>query len=213
MILDVIVAVIIIFTMVQGYRRGFLRTFLPTLGWFIGLAAAFFCSPKLKTLLVEHTTLYQSVYNAVSEKVSTTLSPAEMQSTLPTIVQEFVSKLTDTLSGSIATGISDFLFTVLAFLLLALGIKWIIFIIFSLPSKRKGGNGLPGLFNGLMGLLFGLIKGLVIVFILLALLLPVASLVEPKYLTLLLDNLDHSKIAIELYNNNLILLIVRDFMY
>ena len=199
--------------MVQGYRRGFVRTFLPTLGWFIGLGAAFFCSPKLKTLIVENTTLYQSVYNAVSEKVSTTLSPAEMQGTLPTIVQEFVSKLTDTLSGSIATGISDFLFTVLAFLLLALGIKWIIFIIFSLPSRRKGGTGLPGLFNGLMGLLFGLIKGLVIVFILLALLLPVASLAEPKYLTLLLDNLEHSRIAIELYNNNLILLIVRDFMY
>ncbi|MBN7774130.1 CvpA family protein [Clostridium aminobutyricum] len=213
MVLDIIVAVIMLTTMVQGYRRGFLQTFLPTVGWFVGLAAAFFCAPKLKSLMVENTTLYQSVHNAVLEKVSSTLSPQEMQGTLPTIIQDFVSKLTETLSGSIAAGVSDFLFTILSFLLLAIGIKWIIFIIFSLPSKRKGGKGLPGLFNGLMGLLFGLVKGLLIVFIFLALVLPVASLAEPKYMSFLLNNLDQSKVAIELYNNNLILLIIRDFMY
>ena len=59
--------------------------------------------------------------------------------------------------------------------------------------------------DGFVGLLFGFVKGIIYVFILLALLFPVATMANTDTYTLLMDSLYASNIALELYDNNLFL--------
>lgn len=212
MVLDIIVIVIVLSTMVQGYRHGFLQTFIHTVGWIIALAVSYTWSPKVKTFILDKTNFYQFVYDNIFDKVNTTMSPQEIQSTLPTIIQEFVTKLTGSFSDSLATGLSDLLFTIISFLVVVMAIQLVLHLIFSLLGKGHN-DGLPGFFDGFTGLLFGFIKGVLLVFFLLALMFPIASLAAPNVMTFLMHNLESSRLAGDLYNNNLILLVVRDFMY
>jgi uncharacterized membrane protein required for colicin V production len=211
MVLDIVVVVIVLGTMVQGYRHGFLQTFIHTVGWFVALVVSYTWSPRVKEVILAKTDFYEFVYNNVFEKVNGTMPQEGIQSTLPTIIQESVSKLTDVFSDSVATGLSDLLFTIISFLIVAIAVQLVLHLIFSLLSKEHN-DGLPGFFDGFTGLLFGFIKGILLVFVCLAVMVPIASLADPKVMTFLMDNLENSRIAADLYNNNLILLVVRDFM-
>lgn len=211
MILDVIVAIVIIGTMVQGYRHGLLQTLVHTVGWFLSLAFAFIWSPKFNAFILDNTDLYSSIYGNINEKVSTTLTPAEMQGSMPTIIQDSLTNLINSLSGSISVGLSNLLFTIACFLVITLAVQAVLHILIALVSKEHN-DGITGFFDGCTGMIFGFIKGIIFVFILLALMVPIASLANPEVMTFLTENLDHSYIASELYNNNLVLLIMKDLL-
>lgn len=211
MILDVIVAIVIIGTMVQGYRHGLLQTLVHTVGWFLSLAFAFIWSPKFNAFILDNTDLYSSIYGNINEKVSTTLTPAEMQGSMPTIIQDSLTNLINSLSGSISVGLSNLLFTIACFLAVTLAVQAVFHILIALVSKEHN-DGITGFLDGCTGMIFGFIKGIIFVFILLALMVPIASLANPQVMTFLTENLDHSYIASELYNNNLILLIMKDLL-
>lgn len=209
MIIDNIVAAIIIATMVQGYRHGFLRTLIHTVGWIIALAFGFIWSPKLNQYILDNTDFYQSIYSNINKKISTTLSPAEMQGNVPTIIHDSLSKLTTSLAGSISESLSNLLLTVVCFLIITLAIQIILHLLISLLSKERN-DGITGFCDGFMGMIFGFIKGIIYVFVVLALMVPVASLAEPNVMTFIMDSLEKSRFAIDLYDNNLILLIIKD---
>lgn len=211
MILDVIIAIVIIGTMVQGYRHGLLKTLVHTVGWFLALAFAFMWSPKFNEFILDNTGLYNSIYGNINEKVSTTLSPVEMQGSMPTIIQDPLTNLTNSLAGSISLGLSNLLFTIVCFLVITLAVQTVLHIAISLVSKEHN-HGITGFFDGCLGMVFGFIKGIIYVFILLALMVPIASLADPKIMTFLMENLGNSYFTSELYDNNLILLIMKDLL-
>ncbi|WP_312647328.1 CvpA family protein [Aminipila sp.] len=211
MILDIIVAVVIIGTMVQGYRHGLLQTLVHTVGWFLALAFAFIWSPKFNAFILDNTDLYSSIYGNINEKVSTTLTPAEMQGSMPTIIQDSLTNLINSLSGSISVGLSNLLFKIACFLIITLAVQIVLHIAISLVSKERN-HGITGFLDGCIGMVFGFIKGIVYVFILLTLMVPIASLADPKVMTFLMENLGNSYLAGELYDNNLILLIMKDLL-
>ncbi|MHC1723241.1 MAG: CvpA family protein [Aminipila sp.] len=211
MILDVIVAIVIIGTMVQGYRHGLLQTLVHTVGWVLALAFAFIWSPRFNEFIMDNTGLYKLIYGNINEKVSTTLSPVEMQGNMPTIIQDPLTNLTNSLAGSISAGLSNLLFTIACFLAITLATQAILHILIALVSKKHN-DGLTGLLDGCIGMVFGFIKGLIYVFVLLALMIPIASLANPKIMTFLMESLGNSYFATELYDNNLIVLIMKDLL-
>ncbi|QAT41853.1 CvpA family protein [Aminipila luticellarii] len=211
MILDMFIAAVVIGTMVRGYRHGLLRSFIHTIGWFAALGAAFIWSPQFNTFILDHTGLYPAIYGNINEKVSTTISPAEMQGSMPTIIQTPLTNMIHSLSDSVSTGLSNLFFTIVCFLAVVFAVQAFLHVLISLLSKEHN-DGITGFFDGCMGMLFGFIKGIVYTFILLALMLPAATLIHPNVLPLLIENLGRSHFALELYNNNLILLIVKDLL-
>ncbi|QIB68117.1 CvpA family protein [Aminipila butyrica] len=209
MILDAIIAAVVIGSMLRGFHHGLLRSFVRLAGWLASLSAAFILSPKFNDFILEHTNCYDSIYENVNKKVSTTMSPAEMQGSMPTIIQEPLTNMVHTLSGSISAGLSNLFFTIACFLIVVLAVQVVLHTIISLFS-REHNDGISGLLDGTAGMLFGFIKGIIYVFVLLALMIPTVSLFFPEALTLLTENLNASHLAGELYNNNLILLIMQD---
>lgn len=209
MILDVIVAVIVIGTMIQGYRHGLLRTLIHTVGWVVAIALGFIWSPKFNEFIINNTKFYDFIYGNINEKISTTLTPTEMLESLPTIIQEPLLNLTNSFSGSISLSLSNLLFTIACFLVITFAIQAIFHLLIVLLSKEHN-DGLTGFCDGFMGILFGFFKGIVYVFIILAIMVPIASLANPKVITFLMENLQTSHIASDLYNNNLLMLIIKD---
>ena len=78
--------------------------------------------------------------------------------------------------------------------------------------SHHGNEGFVGIMDWLLGLLLGAILGIVYVFVFLALLLPVVGLFMPENCETVLGWLDNSLIAGDLYDNNILLILFRDFL-
>jgi uncharacterized membrane protein required for colicin V production len=206
--LDVLIVVIFVLSTVSGYRRGFVNTFVHTLGWLMSLVLGFVWYPKLSGFLLEKTDVYDSVHKKIAERVSEHSSAATdpVSDALPDILKTFLGKAEETIASVLADGLSGFIFQLISFLLVVIAIRMLFLLLSSLFSKKHN-EGLIGFGDGLMGLVAGSIKGIVLIHLLLALMVPMISLSSGDLLTTALAG---SRLAGSLYDNNLLLLIWKD---
>ncbi len=211
---DGIIAIIVIFTIVQGYRRGFVHTFIHTVGWILAVILGFVWYPHVIGFFKEKTGFYDSVHGKIAERIAENTQNAAGSATsgIPDVVRDLLDKAIDSAANAIAVSISDSLtnliFNIIGFLAVAVAIKLVLMTLTYLFSKEKNG-GLIGGADGFFGLLAGALKGVILVYILLALMVPVTSLSGS---TFLIDQLDGSMVGSYLYDNNMILKIVKGFL-
>ncbi len=214
MVFDIIVGLIIVFFMAYGIRKGFVYTFLTTVDWILALVAAFMWSSKLGEFLMEKTHIYTAIYDKIYAKFSASAARAtEGIESLPSILGDAVSGAADKLTTQMAQTMADRIFAILCFILVVVLVKLAIFLIIRLLSKNKNDNVVIGFTDGLAGLAVGLVKGILIVFVLFAIMVPVMNMFFPDHVEAAMQALEKSHFAGELYNNNLLLLIVRDFIH
>lgn len=211
---DVIIAIIVIFTVVQGYRRGFVHTFIHTVGWILAVVLGFVWYPHVIKFLKGKTGFYDSVHGKIAERVAeNTENAADSAITgIPEVIRDLLDKTIDSAANAIAVSVSDSLtnliFNILGFLAVAAVIKLFLMTLTFLFSKEKNGGFIGGV-DGFFGLLAGALKGVILVYILLALMVPVTSLSGS---TFLIGQLDGSLLGSYLYDNNLILRLVKGFL-
>lgn len=211
---DGAIAVILIFTIVQGFRRGFVHTFVHTAGWLLAVVLGFVWYPRVLDYLKNNTGIYNSIHDRITARIIENADSASNTtlSNIPEVIREILEKAidsaTDTIALTLSESLSRLVFAILAFLLVVLAIKLILLFITTLLSKKKN-SGILGGIDGFLGLLSGALKGIVIVYILLALIVPITGLWGN---TVLIDELNKSTIGLYLYDNNLILWAVRDFL-
>ena len=102
-----------------------------------------------------------------------------------------------------------FLSLVLAFLLIILAVKIVGGILVLLLSKDYH-DGVIGCLDSVLGFLFGAVRGVLLLFILFALLVPVLTLLPGTLSVALKTAMDQSMIATVLYDDNLLLILLRD---
>ena len=71
MIFDIIILIILVLTMVFGFRRGFVYSFIHTLGLIGSLAAALIFRKPVQGLIAERTMFDENLYNTIFDNVST----------------------------------------------------------------------------------------------------------------------------------------------
>jgi uncharacterized membrane protein required for colicin V production len=215
MIMDILVGLILLGAMIHGLRKGFIFTFIHTIGWVLALVLAYIATPYVKRLLMGETTIYDSMKQGFTHRFSESL-PATQSSfdSLPAnigdVIGQKITHLTDTIVSQVATSFAQLAFTVLVFVGLVIVIKIVLWLVLRLLSKDYN-SGFVNFFDGLFGLIFGFLKGLLMVFVMLAVLLPVVNMVSPDYTTYVIASLDHSTFAKELYDNNFIVLLLQSF--
>jgi len=197
MVLDVLIAFIVIYAMAFGFRAGFVYTFLHTIGWIVAIVLAFVWSPKAKELIEENTGVYDAIQRAVAEKFADAAEAGRFAEALPGMIANSV--------------ITDFLFTVTAFLAAMFVIKLALYALIRLLSKKYH-RGFRGVIDGFLGLLIGFVKGIFVVFILLAVMIPALTVIDSASASVVLGWLDSSNYARTLYDSNIFVLIVRDFL-
>lgn len=208
MIFDILILIILVLTMVFGFRRGFVYSFIHTLGLIGSLVAAFIFARPAQKLLSENTQLDENFYNTIFDNVASSLdsmlTPAD---TLPLILSTKVDAAANDTAAIIAQNLTDFATLIISFLAIFIVIKLICYIIISIFSRRNN-DGFVGFFDGLLGLIAGLIKGVLIVFVFLALLAPGMNLMSPASAEILMTALENSYIAKTLYDANFLLLVL-----
>jgi len=211
MVFDILIGIIIISGMVLGYRSGFVYTFLHMIGWIVSIVMAFVWTPHVKEFLLENTGLYASVHSNLTDKFADPAGINRMAATLPDILKDMIASLSRLTAEVAATAVSDFIFTILSFLLIVIGIKLVFVLLVALLSKKNNG-GVRGIVDGILGLVVGFVRGIFVVFVMLALMIPILSLFDSGLVTAVCNQLDSSYFAGTLYDSNIIALIARDFL-
>ena len=204
MIFDIIILIILVLTMVFGFRRGFVYSFMHTLGLIGSLVAAFLFRKPVQGLISDNTMLDENFYNTIFENVSTSLGPAD---TLPLILTDKINSAADDTAAMIAQNLTDFALQIISFFAIFIVVKLLCYIIISIFSRRNN-EGFVGFFDGLLGLIAGFIKGILITFVSLALLAPGMNLMSPASAEIFMTALDNSYIAKTLYDANFLLLVL-----
>lgn len=208
MIFDIIVVTILVICMVLGFRRGFIYSFVNTLGWIGSIICAFIGSRMLSGQLTMHTGLDESIYLKIYDNISGSFeSITTGADTLPLILNETVDTAAATAAEALAQRLTDMTMLILSFLMIFIVIKLICYLITTALSKRHN-DGFIGFFDGLLGFIAGSIKGILLVFLFLMLLIPCLNLMSPESTETVLRGLESSHIAGTLYDANFLVLVL-----
>jgi uncharacterized membrane protein required for colicin V production len=215
MIMDILVGLILVGAMVYGLRKGFIYTFIHTIGWVLALVLAYIATPYVKRLVMGETTLYDSMEEGFAQRFSDSLPSTQssfdsLPANIGDAVGDKITQLTDSIVQQTAASFAEMAFTFLVFIGLVIVIKIILWLVLRLLSKDYN-DGFMNFFDGFFGLVFGLLKGLLIAFIFLAALLPVLNIVSPDYTDFVVSSLNNSMFAKDLYDNNFIVLLLQSF--
>lgn len=208
MLFDFIVLAILVTCMVLGFRRGFIHSFVSTLGWIGSIIGAFAGSRFLAEQLTAGTdideTIYTKIYDNISGSFETVTNSAD---TLPLILNETIDTAAASAAESLALQLAGMTMLILSFLIIFIAVKLICFLIITALSKRHN-DGFIGFFDGLLGFVAGSIKGILIVFLFLMLLIPCLNLISPESTETVLAGLENSHLAGTLYDANFLVLIL-----
>lgn len=210
MILDIAAAVILLFCALRGIGKGFVYTFMHTLGWIAGCVLAFLLAKPLAGHL-SRGALGTMVSDSISDKMETSWGSVETTlNGLPEILGGDMFFDVDTVSDLLINLLSSMVITVVSFVLITLAAKFILGLLVR-PACRRMGRGVINAFDRTLGGIAGLIKGMMIVFVLLAVLMVLVSIAGNGVSELIIDLLENSLIIKVLYDNNLLLLVTGGF--
>lgn len=208
-ILDILAAIILLFSIFWGVRKGFAKTCFSFVQWFVCMLAGFFLCTPIKAYLIDHTTLDEAIHNYILDQISTTIEESPAYQSVPDLFGTWLQREgSGFLYGSSAV-LTNITLTVLTFLLIVLTIKIVSSILILLFSKEYH-DGVIGCLDSVLGFLFGAVRGVLLLLLLFALMVPVLTLVPETLSTVLKIAIDQSMIASVLYDDNLLLILLRD---
>lgn len=211
---DVFIVSILLYAVVQGFRRGFVQTFLHAVGWILAVVLGFAWYPHVIGFLKGNTDYYDSVREKIAERIAEKAGgTADSAMTgIPEVIRDLLDNAVNAMTGAIADTLSvsltNLIFNIIGFLAVVIAIKIILMLITLLFSKEKRG-GIIGVLDGYLGFFAGALRGMLVIYILLALMVPVTSLSDSSFIT---GQIDASVFGSYLYENNLILRLVKGLL-
>ena len=209
MILDILAVIILLFSIISGARKGFAKTCFSFMQWFLCIVAGFFLCTPIKEYISEYTTLDETIYNYILDQVRTTIEESTPYQSIPDLFSQWLQgESNNFLYGSCAS-LTNIILTVLSFVFIVLAVKLVGGVLVRLLSKDYH-SGVVGFLDGVLGFLFGAVRGVLILLISFAVLVPVLTLLPEVISATLKTAMDQSMIASVLYDDNLLLILLRD---
>lgn len=209
-IMDIVVCAVLLLSIIMGARKGAVMTVISFMQWFVCIILGFIFCDKVKALLIDYTTMDDWLNQYILNHIKTSIEESSPYQAMPDLFGSWVNDTSDSFIYGTSAAMTSTLMTVIAFLCIVFGIKIVCFGLVRLFS-RKYHEGVVGFFDGFMGFLFGGVRGILYVFLLFAVLVPILGLVFPGLSEAVIHSMDDSYIAGFLYNNNVLLILVRDF--
>ena len=156
-----------------GIRSGFLAAVFHTCGWLIAVICAFVFNSKIRGLLSEHTHIYESIKENISQKFSEKVTQP-IADALP-VPDGFSGLLGNAGGGSgqilAVPAVSNAVYCAVCFVLTVIAVMLVLYMFLRLFSKKYP-DGLLGFTDGVLGGLIGVIRGIVLVLLASVLLFP-----------------------------------------
>ena len=214
MVMDIMTAVVFLGTIVFSMRRGFALTVVSFVRCIVSVVLGFWFCGDLRDWLLEKTGAGMFIEHRVQHQLAASVTSAVEQSDLyqmlPSILQKQSSDLTGMLAEAGISRLTHTFLTILSFLLIVLAVSLAASLLNRIFSKQYHG-GFLGFTDWLLGGVMGAVGGLFYVFVFLAVITPLTSLFMPSLSDALAQSLAESHFAAVLYDNNILLLILRDF--
>lgn len=212
MIIDITIAVILIICIFIGDRKGFLISFISTLGWIISFIASRIFQAPFAAYIDSCTNMKSDITVKVAEYIKTRiqLNAADasaaadnpiLSDQVASIIKNSAGRAANLAAQEAAGPIAEAIFTILTFVLLMILVRiafWLIERIIGFFLKES--KALSSL-DSILGMLMALIKGCILSFVLLVLVFVVAVIGDiPE----LLDQISSSFVCTTLINADII---------
>ena len=202
MALDIFFGLILLCSVLLGIRSGFLAAVFHTCGWLIAVICAFVFNSKIRGLLSEHTHIYESIKENISQKFSEKVTqPIADALPVPDGFSGLLGNAAEKAEDPAVTAVSNAVYCAVCFVLTVIAVMLVLYIFLRLFSKKYT-DGLLGFTDGVLGGLIGVIRGIVLVLLASLLLFPAVSLMSPELSGSLASGLENSHFALYIYENN-----------
>ena len=216
MVMDIMVGIIFIGAVILSMRKGFALTVINFVRVIASLVLGIMFCDDVRDWLLEKTGLRDWMQATLQNRASDTLTSAwtetEIFSALPEILQKESLNMAGLLVSEGISRLASTLLSILSFFLIVLAVGLICSLLSHIFSKQFTG-GFFGFIDWVLGAVMGAVGGLFYVFAFLALIVPLTSLFMPDLTETLMASFAESKFAGILYDNNILLLIFRDFFH
>lgn len=209
LIMDAAICAILIFSIYKGARKGLAMTVISFSQWFVCIILGMVFCGRAKSYIMEKTIIDENLNEHIMSHVSGTIEESSAYNSVPDLFSSYIENGGGQVTGQIADSVTSVVMTVIAFLTIVIGIRfagWLFTLLFS----KKYHSGITGFFDGVLGVMFGFVRGVLCIFVFLALLVPVLCYIFPSASAFITESMDKSNIAGFLYNNNVILILLRD---
>ena len=213
MIFDLIIILIVGLFGFLGLRNGFIYSIFRFLGWIIALVGAVFLQSFLVNAIKEYTLFYSKYLLHVEEvcRSFVTKYTGGVEGSVPGVLSDSLEDITDSIIISTAEKIANASFSVIVFIILVLLIKFILFLVTVLFSKKYH-EGFVGGIDGIAGCILGVAQGIVIVLIALAVLMPLSFVVSTDFYGWVTDTMSSSLFTELIYKDNPFLGLIDGFI-
>lgn len=212
MVMDIAILAVLVLTIFFSMRRGFALTVAGFFKGFASLIVAWFFCDDLAVWLMSSTPAGTKTAERISEGLSAKWESSDIYMALPDLFKESGGNAAaDSMISQGSMRIAELLLTILCFVAIVSLLRVVLGLL-GRAFSHKYNEGFAGVMDWFLGLILGTVLGVLHVFVFLALLLPVVGLFMPEQCETVMDWLDSSVIAGDLYNNNLLLILFRDFL-
>lgn len=211
MVADIMILAVLVLTIFFTMRKGFAMSVAGFFKGFASLVIAWLLCDDLAAWLMSHTAVGTGMAERISRGLSAKWESSDIYMALPDLFKENgIYGSSGSLISDGSAKIANLLLTILCFAAIIFLLRCVLALI-SRTFSHKHNEGFAGVMDWFLGLVLGAVLGVLYVFVFLALLLPVVGLFMPEYCETVMEWLDNSIIAGDLYNNNLLLILFRDF--
>lgn len=219
MILMIVIILLFIVFIFQGYKQGFAKVAFSLIAWLIGIVAAYILTPVVAEVIYTHTELPIAIETAIYDQITNTVGELNIEGieSLPTAVQDMLLGDYESLDALIqagalevidVAGMTSSIINMIALVIVLLGSRLILVVV---ETFMGGISKLPlvGPVNKLLGATVGIVKGLLWSWITLVI---VHIATFTGYNTTLMAQITESSFLTWLYENNLILNLFNSFI-
>ena len=211
MIMDALVLIVFAISIFWSMREGLALAAAGLIKGIAAVAAAWIFCDDLAVVLLKIPSVHDFAVGKISENLSVRWENSAVYEALPKLFTSNNGDFADTLITEGATKLAWLFLTIASFLLILIAIRLAASILekgFSHTNK----DDFVGFSDKLLGLILGIVVGVFNVLLFLALLLPLAGLFLPSLTESLPGWFENSLFAKDIYNNNLLLILLRDFI-
>ena len=210
-IVDLIIVGILVLCIFLGYKRGLTGSLLKIVTFLLALIIAFILFKPVSNFIINNTKLDENLESSI-KSMFLEVEENDTSSNMPTAMTDYINKVIEDAADDAKTAVVETAARDVAISIINLGVVIVVYIIARIILLFVKGiasliTKLPVIkqFDKLGGIIFGLLKALVIIYVILAIISFVSTVITDSGV---IDAINQSFIGKGMYNNNILLEIV-----
>lgn len=210
--MDLVIVGIFALSIFIAIKRGFVLCLAKFTKGIVSIVISWLICDDIAYFLINRSPVGDRVSNIVASKLSFKWQQSDIYNSIPELFKKGSTSFSSDLIEKGSIKITELLLVIICFIAVLILLRFVLNLFVRIAKSSRKKKGIVGKLDGVLGLALGSVTGVFYVFLFLALLFPLGGLFFPNHLTQIMGYFDGSIIAQDLYDNNLLLILFRDFL-